>query len=140
MAEIVDIVKTDLQTDLSDASPTTYCSVQGGDRESKKMVYNAMNNPDHKVGDFINKTINLRDILAEEITLTNEETGEPQQAIRVVLIDDKGKSYQAVSTGIYNAVKKLIAVYGRPTWEDAIPVIIKQISLGKNQMLTLEVA
>lgn len=140
MAEVVEMVRADLQTDLSEASPTTYCSVKGGDREAKKKIYNAMNNPDHKVGDFINKTIKVQDVLAEEITLTNEETGEPQQAIRVVLIDDKGESYQAVSTGIYNAVKKLIAVYGAPTWDDPIPVIVKQISLGKNQMLTLDVA
>lgn len=140
MAEVLEMVKTDLQTDLSEASPTTYCSVKGGDRESKKMVYNAMNNPTHKVGDYINKKIAIKDVLAEEITLTNEETGEPQKAIRVVLIDDKGESYQAVSTGVYNAIKNLIAVFGAPTWDDPIEVIVKQISLGKNQMLTLEVA
>lgn len=136
----MEMVKTNLQSELSEASPSTYCSVQGGDREAKKKVYNAMNNPDHRVGDFINKTINVQDVLAEEIELVNEETGELQTAIRVVLIDDKGKSYQAVSTGVYNAIKKLIAVYGAPTWDDPIPVIVKQISLGKNQMLTLDVA
>lgn len=138
MAE--EIVKVDVKTDLSADSPSIFCSVQGGDRAAKAMVFNAMNNPTHRVADLINQTINVKDVLAEQIELEDEDTHEAVSAFRVVLIDDKGESYQAVSTGVYNAVKKLIAVFGAPTWDDPIPVMVKQISLGKNQMLTLDVA
>lgn len=141
----------DLKSDLATGGGSTYCSIQAEDRASKAKVFNAMNNPDHRVGDFINKTIKLKDVLAEVITMDEKdaddqpvidpETGEAKrtQAIRVVLFDDKGESYQAVSTGIYNAVKKLMMIYGAPTWEDPITVEVKQVSLGKNQMLTLNV-
>lgn len=139
MAEM-EIMSTNLKQELSENAPSVYCSVKAEDRDAKKLVFNAMNNPDHKVGDFINKTINLQNVLAEQIELVDDETGEVTTAIRTVLIDDKGESYQAVSTGIYNAIKKLIAVYGAPTWYEPIPVIVKQVSFGKNQMLTLDVA
>lgn len=141
----------DVKSDLATGGNSTYCSIQATDKASKAKVFNAMNNPDHRVGDFINKQIRLKDVLAEVITMDEKdendqpvidpETGEPRrtQAIRVVLFDDKGESYQAVSTGVYNAVKKLMMVFGAPTWDDPITVEVKQVSLGKNQMLTLNV-
>lgn len=133
------MAKMDVRQELSAESPSTYCSVQGGDRKAKALVYNAMNNPTHRVGDCINKKLLIKDVLAEVIELENEETGEMQQVPRVVLIDENGESYQAVSTGIFNAVKKAIAVFGAPTWDEPLPIVIKQVSLGKNQMLTFDI-
>ena len=137
--QIYELAKMDVRQELSAESPSTYCSVQGGDRKAKALVYNAMNNPTHRVGDCINKKLMIKDVLAEVIELENEETGELQQVPRVVLIDEKGESYQAVSTGIFNAVKKAIAVFGAPTWDEPLPIVIKQVSLGKNQMLTFDI-
>ena len=137
--QVYELAKMDVRQELSAESPSTYCSVQGGDRKAKALVYNAMNNPTHRVGDCINKKLMIKDVLAEVIELENEETGEMQQVPRVVLIDEKGESYQAVSTGIFNAVKKAIAVFGAPTWDEPLPIVIKQVSLGKNQMLTFDI-
>lgn len=137
--QVYELAKMDVRQELSAESPSTYCSVQGGDRKAKALVYNAMNNPTHRVGDCINKKLMIKDVLAEVIELENEETGELQQVPRVVLIDEKGESYQAVSTGIFNAVKKAIAVFGAPTWDEPLPIVIKQVSLGKNQMLTFDI-
>ena len=137
--QVYELAKMDVRQELSAESPSTYCSVQGGDRKAKALVYNAMNNPTHRVGDCINKKLMIKDVLAEVIELENEETGEMQQVPRVVLIDENGESYQAVSTGIFSAVKKAIAVFGAPTWDEPLPIVIKQVSLGKNQMLTFDV-
>lgn len=138
-AENQEIVPMNLQNELSEKSSSTFCSVQGGDRKAKAMVYNAMNNPKHRLGDCINKKLKIKDVLAEIIELENEETGEMQSAPRVVLIDENGESYQAVSNGIFNAVKKAIAVFGAPTWDEPLEILVKQISFGKNQMLTFDV-
>lgn len=137
--QVYELAKMDVRQELSAESPSTYCSVQGGDRKAKALVYNAMNNPTHRVGDCINKKLMIKDVLAEVIELENEETGELQQVPRVVLIDEKGESYQAVSTGIFNAVKKAIAVFGAPTWDEPLPIVIKQVSFGKNQILTFDI-
>lgn len=139
MSDTQALATIDLQNELSEKSTSTFCSVQGGDRKAKALVYNAMNNPTHRIGDCINKKLKIKDVLAELIELESEETGEMQTVPRVVLIDDKGESYQAVSTGIFNAVKKAIAVFGAPTWDEPLEIEVKQISLGKNQMLTFDV-
>ena len=116
-----------------------YCSVNGGTNEDKAKVFNASNNPEFKVADFINKVIVVKDVLAEQIELVDDETGKVDTAVRVVLIDVDGKSYQAVSNGIFNAVRKAIAIFGEPTWDDGIPILIKQVSVGKGSMLTFDV-
>lgn len=117
-----------------------YCSIQGASMEAKKAVFNASNNPDHRIADYINKKIVVRDVLAERIDLADEETGEVHEGVRVVLIDKDGKSYQAVSTGIYSALRRAVAIFGEPTWEEGIPIIIKQVQVGKGSMLTFEIA
>lgn len=129
-----------ISQELSENATTAYCSIQGGTREAKAAVFNAANNPTHKVGDFINKVIKVKDVLAEQIEITDEETGEVSSAVRVVLIDANGESYQAVSTGIYNALKRTIQVFGAPTWDEPLPLLIKQVSVGKGSMLTFDVA
>lgn len=129
----------DLSREMSGDARNTFCSVQGGDRVTKAKIYNAMNNPEHKVGDYINKVINVKDVLVELISLENEETGEVEAAPRVVLIDDKGKAYQAVSAGIFNAVKNAIAIFGVPTWDEPLPCLIKQISVKNGSMLTFDI-
>ena len=58
---------------------------------------------------------------------------------RIVLIDDKGVAYVSVSLGIFGAVKKLIQVYGMPTWSEPLPIIVKQKTKGVNTLLTLDV-
>lgn len=125
--------------ELSAEQTSMFCSIQGGTHESKVAVFNASNNPDHKVGDYINKVIVVKDVLAELIEVTNEETGETELTPRVVLIDIDGKSYQAVSKGIFNALKKAIAIFGAPTWDEGLPCLIKQVSVGKGSMLTFDV-
>lgn len=135
----MEMMKIDLSKELSANAPSTYCSVQGGDRAAKAKVYNAMNNPDHKVADFINKTIKVKDVLVEMIELPNEETGVIEPAPRVVLIDDKGDAYQAVSQGIYNAIKNAIQIFGAPTWDDPLICTVKQVAVKNGSMLTLDI-
>ena len=137
MAENMELLN--VAQELSSEQTSMYCSIQGGTHESKVAVFNASNNPDHKVGDYINKVIVVKDVLAELIEVTNEETGEMEMTPRVVLIDVDGESYQAVSKGIFNALKKAIAIFGAPTWDEGLPCLIKQVSVGRGSMLTFDV-
>ena len=128
-----------LSTELSTNSSTMWCSIQGGDKQTKAKLFNASNNPEHKVGDYINKVIKVTDALVEIIELENEETGIVETAPRVVLIDEKGEAYQAVSAGIFNALKKAIQIFGEPTWDEPLPVLVKQVSVKNGSMLTFDV-
>ena len=118
---------------------TSWVSFTADTHEEKVKLYNAMSNPDKKVADCINSTILLKDVYCEMIPMVNEETGEVSNTPRIVLIDKDGHSYQAVSFGVFNALKRIFDVFGTPTYETPLAVKVIQISSGKNKMLSLAV-
>lgn len=124
--------------DLTSAQ-TQFCSMIATTDEQKAKLFNAMNNPDKRIGDCINMTINAKDLYVEVVNCTNEETGEVTACPRIVIIDDKGVGYQAVSVGIFSALKKVIQVFGAPTWENPVKLKVQQITKGSRKMLTLNV-
>lgn len=125
--------------ELEGTNLAAFCSVNAETMEDKALVFNAANNPQHKVADFINKKIMVKDIYAETLELVNKDTGEIDKAPRIVFIDDQGEAYECVSVGMFSALKKLIATFGEPTWEQPIPVVIKQEKVANGSMLTLDV-
>lgn len=115
-----------------------YYSGKAESLDDKKRLVNAMNNPDFRIGDMLNKTINCVDIYIEQATVTNKETGEVSMLPRTVLIDDKGKSYAALSYGVFNSLKKIISVFGFPNeWSEPIPVEVTRIIKGDRQIYNL---
>lgn len=125
--------------ELEGGKLAAYCSVRAETMAEKALVFNAANNPQHKVNDFINKLIMLKDVYAETLELVNQETGEYEKAPRIVLIDENGEAYECVSVGMFSSLKKLIATFGEPTWDEPIPVIVKQEKVKNGSMLTLSV-
>lgn len=119
--------------DLNNAE--SYCSIKGDTREAKVAMYNAINSPDHKLSDFVGKKLNIKDISIERVENPSDETGEMVANARVVLIDENGESYTCVSSGIYSAIKKLVAVFGEPTWEPALPVEIQNLSTKRGRKI-----
>lgn len=131
--------EVDYVADLMTRS-TSYCSIVAETNEDKAKIYNAMNNPDKRLKDCINEVIALTDVYVETVECTSETTGETIACPRVVLIDEDGIGYQAVSKGIFSALKKLFAIYGEPTkWDEPINVKVRQISNGTRNILTLDV-
>lgn len=125
--------------ELEGGKLAAYCSVRAETMAEKALVFNAANNPQHKVNDYINKLIMLKDVYAETLELVNQETGEYEKAPRIVLIDENGEAYECVSVGMFSSLKKLIATFGEPTWDEPIPVIVKQEKVKNGSMLTLSV-
>ena len=111
----------------------SYCSIKGDSREALVAMYNAINSPDHKLSDFVGKKLNIKDISIERVDNMNDETGEMVANARVVLIDENGESYTCVSSGIQSAIKKLVSVFGEPTWEPALPVEVQNLSTKKGR-------
>lgn len=118
---------------------TTFCSFEAKTEEEKAVLFKAMNNPEKRLGDCINMTIKVKDLYCEVVKCEDRNTGRKIACPRIVVIDDKGVGYQAVSLGVYGAIKKLIQVFGPPTWEKPIPVEIKQITKGENKLLTFDI-
>lgn len=130
---------TDYVADLTSRT-TAYCSLIAETPEDKAKIYNAMNNPEKRIKDCINETISLTDVYVESVVCTNE-AGVSTTCPRVVLIDKDGIGYQAVSKGIFSALKKLFGVFGEPKdWEQPINIKIKQMNRGTNKaILTFDI-
>ena len=137
----VEFLNADFAEELTNVTErkTMFCSFVAETPEQKKKLFNAMNSADAKLSSMIGEKLTIVDVYCETVTIINEETGEKQVAPRVVFIDKNGKSFTSTSFGIFNSLKKLIAVYGMPTWPQGVTVKVKQIERGVNRIYTLEV-
>lgn len=117
-----------------ETSSNIYCTLVCETVEQKKDLFNLTSNPKRKVSEMINKKIMLKDVYMEEVFLTDEETGEVNQGIRIILIDDKKEGYVCVSKGIKNSLQKLFSIFGTPNqWENPIEIEVKQLTIGKDR-------
>lgn len=132
------LVSTDFAASLKESTKESYCSFRPKDVNGKKILYRAMSNPDKKLNDCINIEICATDLYCETITIHNDETGEDRICPRLVIIDKDGISYQSVSIGVFNSLKRIIQIFGEPTWKDGIHIKPIQVSRGVNKITTLE--
>lgn len=102
---------------LTNATSTFYCSIQNdGTRASQVKIYNAVNSKGEPLDDHKNEVLEIVDIAAHPVTLTDENTGEVVDALRVVMIDKNGKIFDAVSQGIASSLQKIFGIVGQPTY------------------------
>lgn len=115
-----------------------FSSVQAETQEEKLDLYAAISDCED-LKKQVNKVLMIENIIIQQVELENEETGELEQANRIVLIDDDGKAYGCTSTGVETAIRNLIAVVGSAPWDPAIPLtpVMKQ---GRNgwEFMTLQ--
>lgn len=108
-------------------------------KEEKTLLFNALNKPEYRISDLINQTIAIKNFIVETVVMTSEETGEVEEVPRIVIIDTEGHTYVAVSKGIFNALKNLIATFGMPgNWDEPLVVKVKQVAVKAGSMLTFE--
>lgn len=130
-----------LATIMSEQPGTMMCTIQPepGNREQAKVIYNAMNNPQFKVSDYINKKITVENFLVEIQDIINEGTGEYDRVPRIVLISPEGESYVAVSKGIFNSIRNAYQAFGPAPWKGGITFEVKQLQVKNGSMLTLDI-
>lgn len=125
----------------SEGGSLVFCSVQAGTMAERAKLFNTINNPEHKLGDVINQVIWLRDVYSDFVPITRtdsngapmlDETGAPivDDVQRYVLIDKDGDAYQCMAASVGGQLRRLFKFFGAPTWENPIPVEVKQQSTG----------
>lgn len=123
--------------DLTAERKVQFCSMVPKNEDEEIILFNAMNNPEKRIGDCINLTIEVKHVFCEVVTCINRETGETNICPRIVLIDKDGVGYQAVSMGIYSALKKIISIKGNPAnWKKPVKLQVTQITKGDRKLLT----
>lgn len=114
-----------------------FCTMTAEDKKAKITLYNACANPE-KISAIIGKTIKLLHFYVEVVQVVSEQSGELVNVPRCVLIDEKGKGYQAVSIGMYNSLKRIVSMFGLPdTWSEPLAVEVQQIETKKGRTFNL---
>lgn len=138
MEEMIKLEDTGIQGMLVSVE-NQYCSFNPTTQEQKAALFKAMNNPEKRLSDMINMVIEAKDLYMELVTIVDQNSGELIKAPRIVIIDNKGIGYQCVSKGVFGSIKKLISLYGEPTWKVPIKLKIKQVTTRKGlSTLTFE--
>ena len=137
-----DLASVDMIETLTHPDGKFFCSIaDDGTRKSKVAIFNAINGADESVADHIGEVLEITDVVAHPVTLTDEDTGEIINTLRVVLIDKNGKTYTAVSEGITNSLSRVFSIIGMPSWkDDPVKMKIRQIKTrnGNNKVNTIE--
>ena len=131
--------KENFVEELKASHNVMFCSVNQDQEGSKALVFKAINNPSNRIADFIGKRIKIKDIFVESVDIENEETGVIDTVPRIVIFDDNNETYEAVSRGLFNALQKLISVFGMPTYDEPIEIEIKQKAVKKGSLLTFDI-
>lgn len=101
---------------------SVYSTFTGNDFDTRLAVIDAMTNS-APLSENLNTVINLTNFVAQAIQIRDESKG-MVDVVRIVLIDDQGKSYHAISTGVVRALQNIVGVLGQPaTWPGAVPVV-----------------
>lgn len=129
----------EIVSNFANTSGSMFCSFQPKSDDERAVLFNAMNAPDVRIADHIGQVINVRDVVVEPVEIVDDKSGEIRTSPRVILIDTEDHTYSATSYGIYNALRRLVSIYGLPTWPNGIPVRVKQIARGANRIFTLDV-
>jgi hypothetical protein len=120
-------------TNLNNGNVAVFSTVKGADHKSRLTTLKALGNAT-PVADHLGKTINLKDVIVQQISLVNERTGELQDVPRITLLDADGKAFHAISDVLYKDLKNVFAILGMPhTWPAPLPVaVLKEKGKGGN--------
>lgn len=132
--EVATSVESDILAGLTGKTQNVYCSLTGQDFETKAKVMHIAQNPDKQIAKMVGEVIMMTDVYVEVATLA---TGE--KVPRVILIDEKGKSYQATSFGVLHSLEKLFGIFGMPHYEVPIPVVPCETKSKNGTVLFLDV-
>lgn len=97
-----------------------YSSLKADDQASRVALYNATSGST-PLEDQIGVEFALANIVVTVVTLPDMQTKVPTDLPRVILIDDKGNAYHAISGVLFDDVQKALNMLGEPhEWTEPV--------------------
>ena len=114
-------------------------TLPSGTVEEKKERYNAISGATGRMDKIINVPFELKDVIMHPVTLVDEKTGEIQNMIRTILINDKGESFEGVSMGVISSLQRIFSIFGKPdTWEEPLSIkLVKRDTRNGNKVTSI---
>lgn len=92
-------------------------------REGKIKLYSALQNAE-KLDEHLNEPLNMTNAVAQAVQVTDDQTGEISNTVRVIIVTDDGKAYAATSPTLAAGLNTMFGIFGTPnTWTE--PLCIK---------------
>lgn len=113
-----------------------YCSINSETTEGKMAIFNAINSPDARLSDMEGKEITIRDIYMDCYD-TYDDNGEQVKNYKTIIFDENGNTYFSVAGGVYRAIKSLLDIVGKPTFNPAIRCRVEKVKLTKGHTYKL---
>lgn len=130
---------SDIIAELTGDTQVSFTTLNGDTFEDKKRLYNAINSPDERLKAHINEAINMVDVHVSVVELESDDGSGSDNVPRVIIFDDKGKSYVATSSGVYNSLQKIYMLFGTLHFDKGLPVVPKEIPTKRGSTLTLAI-
>lgn len=111
----------------------SYGDLQALSAKDRARVVRLLQEPGEPLSAFIGQQITVEHVLVHNIELLNEETGELEEASRLVVIAPDGTAYSCVSEGIRRSIGLLAQVYGMPPWKGGMKVMVKQLTTRRGR-------
>lgn len=116
-----------------------YTSLSLQTRGERLHMMNSINNSVPLL-DKVGEELSIKDVVLQTVTVTNQQTGEMEGAVRTTLIDVDGNAYNATSKGIAQSLRQVFNIIGEPTtWGEPLKVVPRE-KKGANgfRFLTLD--
>lgn len=94
-------------------------------REGKIKLYSALQNA-KKLDEHLNEPLNMTNAVAQAVQVTDDQTGEISNTVRVIIVTADGKAYSATSPTLAAGLNTMFGIFGTPnTWTE--PLCIKVV-------------
>lgn len=116
-------------------------TIQGDGIQSKLAALVAINNSE-PIADNLRKTIRVANVIVQPVTMEDSKTGQMMAQPRVILIDDAGKAFHAISGPLFRDVQNWFALVGQPKeWPTGfvLPVTVSREGSGDSRYFTSKI-
>ena len=94
-------------------------------REGKIKLYSALQNAE-KLDEHLNEPLEMVNAVAQAVQVTDDQTGEVSNTVRVIIVTADNKAYAATSPTLAAGLTTLFGIFGTPNaWSE--PLTIKVI-------------
>lgn len=94
-------------------------------REGKIKLYSALQNAE-KLDEHLNEPLAMVNAVAQAVQVTDEQTGEVSNTVRVIIVTADNKAYAATSPTLAAGLNTMFGIFGTPnTWDE--PLIIRVV-------------
>ena len=102
-------------------------SIDKTTEEGQFTLLNALSDSE-QIADHLGETLMLKDYIAQIVEYEDTATGELMEGIRIIIVDDKGVGYSALSTGFYRSMMNILNVKGSPrSWAKPLPIRVDEV-------------